>query len=119
MVPIRALRLSHAKAALDALLLVPVFLAPVFMTSACSQTPSESVTDLQTRLTAAEARAAAAEKRAKNAEEIAAQHYQETAANPAPPPEIAQGDNQFGQPAIDTAPIDTAPPAPPQMQPGN
>ena len=114
MVPIRTLRLPHVKAALAALLL-----APVFLTAACSQTPSDSVADLQTRLTAAEARASSAEKRAKNAEAIAGQHYQETAANQAPPPENTQGDSQFGQPAIDTTPIDTAPPAPPpQMQPG-
>jgi hypothetical protein len=115
MVPIRAPRRPHAKPALAALLLVPMV-----MTAACSQqAPSaDTVADLQTRLTAAEARATAAERRAKSAEAAAGMHYQETIANQPAAPEGGQGDGQFGQPMIDTAPIDTAPVAPPQIAPG-
>lgn len=66
---------------------------------------------MQERLTAAEARANAAEKRAKNAESLSQQHAQEPAAHepPAPPPEIAEGSNDFGQPMNDTRPIEPVP----------
>lgn len=98
------------KAALAALLL-----APVLLVAGCSQGPSDSAADLQQRLTAAEARADAAEKRAKSAETLANQHAQEPAQNPPPAaqPDLAQGaDTEYGQPAMDTAPIDPAPAMP-------
>jgi hypothetical protein len=82
--------------------------------AACSQGPSDSVADLQQRLTAAEARADAAEKRVKNLEALAAQHSQEPVKGMEPPaPQMAEADDsQFGQPAIDTAPIDPVPAMP-------
>lgn len=104
----RSLRLT--KASLAALLL-----APAMLVAGCSQGPSDSAADLQQRLTAAEARADAAEKRAKSAETLATQHAQEPVQNqpPAAQPDIAQGaDTEYGQPAMDTAPIDPAPAMP-------
>jgi len=119
MAPTRIPNPPRAKTALAALLL-----APVFLTAACSQAPSaDTVADLQTRLAAAEARATAAEKHAKEADAAAGLHYQQTlAAGSATQPDAqnggAQPDSQFGQPMIDTAPIDTAPVAPPQVVAG-
>jgi hypothetical protein len=92
-------------------------LAPASLLAGCSQAPTADQADLQARLTAAEARATAAEKRARNAEEMANQHKQEPVPEgpPAPPPEIADGGNDFGKPINDTAPIDPAPVMPPQQ----
>jgi len=117
-------RIPNSPRAKAALLLAPVFLAPIFLTTACSQAPSaDTVADLQTRLAAAEARATAAEKHAKEADADAGIHYQQTLAADSQTQTGAQGsagqpDGQFGQPMIDTAPIDTAPAAPPQIAPG-
>ena len=88
-----------------------LLLAPASLLAGCSQGPTQSEADVQERLTAAEARANAAEKRAKNAEALAQQHAQEPAAHeqPAAPPEIAEGNNDFGQPMNDTRPIEPAP----------
>lgn len=84
----------------------------------CNQAPSASNEELQQKLIAAEARATQAEKRAKSAEEAAALHNQENAnsAPPAAPPEIAENSGQFGQPLLDTAPIDPQPVVPAEPQ---
>ncbi len=89
---------------------------PATLLSGCAKGPPQSEADLQQRLTAAETRADAAEKRAKNAEAIAAQHAQEARQQlpPGAPPEIAQVDNEIGQPMNDTAPIEPVPAMPAQ-----
>ena len=95
--------------------LAALLLAPATLLAGCSQGPSDSAADLQQRLTAAEARADAAEKRAKSAEALANQHAQEPVQNqpPAAAADIAQGaDAEYGQPAMDTAPIDPVPAMP-------
>ena len=88
------------------------------LVAGCNQAPAPSVQEMQQKLVAAEARATQAEKRAKNAEEAAALHSQEPASaqSPAPPPEIAENSNQFGQPILDTAPIDPQPVVPAEPQ---
>lgn len=93
-----------------------LLLAPATLLCGCSQGPSQSEADLQQRVTAAEARADAAEKRAKNAEAMASQHGQEPhePVQQAAPPEIAQGESEFGQPVNDTAPIEPVPAMPAQ-----
>ena len=109
----RAPRPPYVKAALVALLPIPVFLA-----AACSQAPADNTAEWQAKLAAAEARAASAERRAKSAEDAAGQHYQATIAASSPgQTENSQPDSQFGQPVIDTAPIVTTPgAAAPQQQ---
>ena len=88
-----------------------LLLASASLLAGCSQGPTESQADMQERLTAAEARATAAEKRAKNAETMAQQHVQEAPFHEQPvgQPEIAEGNNDFGQPMNDARPIEPAP----------
>jgi PBP1b-binding outer membrane lipoprotein LpoB len=96
-----------------------LLLASASLLAGCSQGPAASEADLQEKLTAAEARANAAEKRAKAAEMAAQQHAQEPPArtNLAPPPEVAEGGGDFGQPMNDTRPIDPVPAVNPDAHP--
>lgn len=93
-------------------------LALPVLIAGCHQAPSPSVQELQQKVIAAEARATQAEKRAKTAEDAAAMHNQEMANAPPPaaPPEIAENGGQFGQPMLDTAPIDPQPVVPAEPQ---
>lgn len=74
---------------------------------ACNRAPDPDAADLQARLIAAEAKARIAEKRARDADSRARLMVQEGAGQEG----TGNTDgNAFGQPVLDTAPIDTNPP---------
>lgn len=81
-------------------------LVPVLLLAACNQAPSPDAQALQARVIAAEAKANIAEKRARDADSRARLIAQEGAGL-----EGTGGDdgNAYGQPVLDTAPIDTGP----------
>lgn len=105
--------------------LAALLLVPVGMVSACSSgPPALTVEELRAKLADTEKRAVAAEKRAKAAEDAASSQavkgMEPTTVTPdtsgVGPPEVAQNDAaSFGQPVLDTAPIDPAPVNPPSQ----